>query len=138
MTEEQKIKIHNLRANGYGYTKIAQELCLSENTIKSYCRRKGLNGVAVVKAAPPVDGEKHTCVNCGVEVKQNPGRKLKKFCSDRCRNQWWNSHLEQVNRKAHYEYVCACCKKPFIAYGNSSRKYCSHECYIEDRFGGGK
>lgn len=34
--------------------------------------------------------------------------------------------------------VCPVCKKPFTVYGNANRKYCSHECYIEDRFGGGR
>ena len=137
MTEEQKIKTRNLRAAGYGYTKVAQMLGLSENTIKSFCRRNGLNGVASQKVVIPINKEEHFCLCCGVDVKQNPGRKLKKFCSDRCRNKWWNSHLDQVNRKAHYEYICANCGKSFSAYGNPNRKYCCHECYIEDRFGGG-
>ena len=29
------------------------------------------------------------------------------------------------------------CGLPFTAYGNSKRKYCSHECYIAARFKGG-
>ena len=32
---------------------------------------------------------------------------------------------------------CRECGKPFTAYGNSRRKYCSHECYIRNRFKGG-
>lgn len=64
------------------------------------------------------------------------GRKEKRFCSDKCRNKWWNTHLDKVNRRANYDFVCAYCKKPFISYGNKNRKYCSHECYIADRFGG--
>lgn len=52
----------------------------------------------------------------------------KKFCSDRCRMKWWNSHLDQVQRKANYDFVCPVCKKPFTVYGNANRKYCSHEC----------
>lgn len=82
--------------------------------------------------------KKYYCECCGKEVMQKPGRKLKRFCSDKCRNAWWNQHQDQVNKKANYEYVCPCCKKTFIAYGNANRKYCSHECYIEDRFGGAK
>ena len=56
--------------------------------------------------------------------------------SEKCRNKWWNSNLDKVNRKANYEFICPHCKKPFSAYGNKNRKYCSHACYIEDRFGG--
>ena len=54
-----------------------------------------------------------------------------------CRNKWWNSHLNLVNRKAVYQYVCPGCKKEFSVYGNGNRKYYTHECYIKDRFGGG-
>lgn len=139
MNDIQKDRIREMRAGGYGYVKIARELGLSENTVKSFCRRKGLNGaVAAETAALPGDAESCACPCCGKEVRQVPGRKARKFCSDKCRNRWWNSHLEQVERKAHYEFVCACCKRPFTAYGNAGRKYCSHECYIKDRFGGGQ
>ena len=69
-------------------------------------------------------------------VKQNPGRKKKRFCSDSCRMKWWNSHMDKVKRKAIYEFTCLHCGRTFTAYGNSGRKYCSHDCYIEERFGG--
>ena len=134
MTEAQQRQIRNLRAEGFGYKRIAEQLSVSENTIKTYCRRNGLGG----NQANARGTSKHVCLYCGVEVKQNAGRKEKKFCSDKCRNKWWNANLDRVNRKAVYEYVCSCCKKPFTAYGNAHRKYCSHQCYIKDRFGGGK
>ena len=133
MTDAQKIQIGNLRAAGLGYKKIAEQMELSENTVKTYCRRHGLGG----KMAELGEVKKDVCLCCGVGVKQNPGRKKKKFCSDKCRNKWWNAHLDKVNRKAMYEYECPYCKKPFTVYGNANRKYCSHECYIADRFGGG-
>lgn len=134
MTEEQKNQIMSLREEGNGYKKIAQVLGISENTVKSYCKRNKMGGVA--EPTVPVDEVK--CLCCGKAVKQNPGRKQKKFCSDRCRMKWWNSHLDQVQKKANYEFICPVCKKPFTSYGNANRKYCSHECYIEDRFGGGR
>ena len=139
MTEEQKTQIVDLRGEGYGYVRIAQAFGISENTVKSFCRRKKLAGKAVPPQVmqPTVREEKHFCLCCGEVVVQTPGRKEKKFCSDRCRNRWWNSHLDQVRRKANYEFVCPQCKKPFTAYGNVKRKYCSHECYIAHRFGGG-
>ena len=43
MTENQKTQIAKLRAAGLGYGKIAQQLGMSLNTVKSYCRRKGVN-----------------------------------------------------------------------------------------------
>ena len=128
MTEDQKHQILSLRKQGYGYTKIARELGVSENTVKSYCRRNSLAKVEREVSTP------HTCLQCGAPVKQNEKRKLKKFCSDKCRMAWWNSHRSEVN---HTETcVCSNCKTEFKAYG--ARKYCSHSCYIHDRFGGGR
>ena len=134
MTDSQKQEIVVLRKEGIGYMKIAHKLGISQNTVKSYCRRNGLTKpeeIALVE-----DATMHFCLQCGVPVPQNPGRKLKRFCSDKCRMTWWNHHQEKINRKANYEFTCACCGKKFIAYGNSNRKYCSHKCYINDRFGG--
>lgn len=134
MTDRQKQLIAEYRAEGCSYTQISRTMDISVNSIKTYCQRHGLGGVAVFEC--PSKDEILTCENCGKPVKQNPGRKQKRFCSDKCRNMWWNSHMDQVKRKANYECVCACCKKAFVSYGNKSRKYCSHACYIEDRFGG--
>lgn len=47
MTDEQCQKITNLRTAGNGYNKISKLLGLSENTVKSFCRRKKLGGVVV-------------------------------------------------------------------------------------------
>ncbi|WP_298030988.1 RNA polymerase subunit sigma-70 [uncultured Dysosmobacter sp.] len=137
MTDTQKDRIRQMKADGVGYIKIARELGLSENTVKSFCRREGLNGKALDGMSPAPGTDIGICPCCGTKVVQNPGRKMKKFCSDKCRNKWWNSHQDRVKRRAHYEFVCAYCKKPFTAYGNAGRKYCSHACYVADRFGGG-
>ena len=138
MTDEEKIKVANLRARGFGYTAISKELNISANTIKAYCKRSGLGGFATAEVdvvdIPIIECR---CQNCGKKIAFPEGRKEKKFCSDKCRNKWWNAHWDKVNRKAEYDFVCAYCKKPFRVYGNKNRKYCSHECYIHDRFGGG-
>lgn len=134
MTDTQKVLIADLRGKGYGYKKIALVTGISENTVKSFCRRNSIP-VTAASDAPSIDNE-HFCLGCGVPVTQKSGRKLKKFCSDRCRNKWWNARLDQVKRKAVYDFTCPTCGEAFSAYGNANRKYCSHECYIEDRFGG--
>ena len=141
MTKEQKLQITKLRDDGYGYNRIAQALGVSVNTVKSFCRRNKLTGKAAVekpKAQVPSDEGIHLCKCCGVSVEQNSGRKEKKFCSDKCRMEWWNNNLDKVKHKAMYEYICPHCGKQFKVYGNSRRKYCSHECYVADRFGGGQ
>jgi len=102
------------------------------------CRNKWWNAhlSLVKKTAILQEANEKPCLNCGAPVRQNPGRKEKKFCCDSCRNKWWNAHLSLVKRKANYEFLCPGCGETFTAYGNSHRKYCSHECYIKDRFGG--
>ncbi len=135
MTDNDKSEIGRLRAAGHGYGKIAQALGISVNTIKSYCRRKQM----LQDQAEPAAGEISLCDNCGKEIQQLLKRKKKRFCCDKCRNQWWNSHMELVNKKAYHIVRCRCCYKDFPVYGNrvqSERKYCSRECYFKERFGG--
>lgn len=141
MTKDQRKTIDSFRTQGMGYKKIAGLLGLPENTVKSYLRRNSPKGVPESKlhqATEQVDSvtETHNCLQCGKPVRQNPGRKAKKFCSDTCRYFWWNGHLEQVKRKAIYHFICPVCQKEFTAYGKANRKYCSHACYIRGRFGG--
>ena len=42
MTDEDRMRIVELRKEENGYKRIAQLLGLSENTIKSFCRRRHL------------------------------------------------------------------------------------------------
>nr|DAN60214.1 MAG TPA: hypothetical protein [Caudoviricetes sp.] len=134
MTENQKAQICALRKQGVGYMKIAQQMGISQNTIKSFCRRNNLTGIEKPNV-PVADGS--VCECCGKAMVQMEGRKKKRFCCDACRNKWWNAHLDRVQRKAIYKYKCPNCGKEFEVYGNSHRKYCCHECYVEYRFGGG-
>lgn len=133
MTENQKRQVAVLRNQGIGCEKIAQQTGLSKNTIKSFCRRNNLKPPMTVAVTSK---EESVCECCGNLVLQAQGRKKKRFCSDSCRNRWWNAHLDIVKRKANYNFTCPVCKKHFVAYGNARRKYCSHSCYIQDRFGG--
>jgi endogenous inhibitor of DNA gyrase (YacG/DUF329 family) len=136
MNTEQKTKIASLRREGFGYERIAQAVGLTKNTVKSWCRRNNLSGVAMSAAGKTPELIPLFCPTCGKKIDQTPGKRQKRFCSDKCRMTWWNSHQDQITRKAVYSYTCAHCGKPFTAYGNSHRKYCSHACYIADRFGG--
>ena len=134
MNDTQRKQIRQLREEGKSYSQISEALAISQNTVKTYCNRHGLGRVEM--SPPPPRYEEKQCQCCGKTIRQIQGRKEKRFCSNFCRNKWWNTHLDQVNRKANYEFECAFCKKPFTAYGNKTRKYCCHECYIADRFGG--
>lgn len=135
MTESQKQQIISFRRQGIGYLKISQELGISQNTVKSYCRRNNLTKPVEITETPRrIEETEHFCLQCGVSVPQDSKRKLKKFCSDQCRMKWWNSHRELVRHKKVEEMECPNCHKRFVA--DSGRKYCSHSCYIAHRFGG--
>lgn len=116
MTDAQRNAIMEYRRDGLGYKKISQLTGICESTIKTFCHRNGLTGDTANKEEIRETSEK-VCLCCGKPVVQYPGRKEKKFCSDRCRNRWWNSHLHLVKRKAMYEFTCPTCGKPFSAYG---------------------
>ena len=133
MTDNQKQSIIKMRGNGLGYKKIAKALELPVGTIQSFCRRESVLNMAV----PEYDG-KH-CRECGKLLIQKDKVKKRKFCSEECRIKWWTEHpcSKSGNTKSSHTVVCACCHKPFTAYGKAERKYCSHDCYIKARFGGG-
>ena len=120
MTDMEKREIAQLRGLGVSYGKISRQLDIPLSTVKSYCLR---NNVAS-------GDERRVCMQCGRPVVQENGRVEKKFCSDSCRIKWWNHHTHLMQTNA----VCIHCGKAF--HGRSGRKYCSHQCYIEERFGG--
>ena len=129
MINDAAARINELRREGLGYKRIAARLELPVNTVKSYIRRHPMEAPALAR--------EERCLNCGGLIQQNPGRKEKKFCSDRCRMAWWNTHPEAVQRKTFYEITCACCGQTFQSYGNNARKYCSRSCYDRSRMKGG-
>ena len=138
VTAEQKQRLLEMRAAGMGYSRIASNLAISVNTVKSFCQR---NEKEKAKPQPqPLAMERQRpefCKNCGKPIVQLEGRKTRVYCSDRCRMAWWNSHLEEANREKLVDHTCRTCGKVFTAYGRKKRTYCSHECYIRMRFGGG-
>lgn len=127
MTNEQRARIITMRQGGIGYIKIAQELGLSENTVKSYCRRQ--------KSVVTTKEETTRCAECGnlIDVSKRSNRR---FCSDTCRMKWWNKHPKA---DMPYTAICVCCGKKIHMRRKGERKYCSHHCYIAARYkdGGG-
>ncbi len=134
MTEEQRNRIVSARKNGMGYAKIATEIGMTKNAVAAFCRRNCLTGNMSVSKDKGEDG---LCRECGKPLVQEDGMKTRVFCSRACKTKWWHEHPDRMNHKATYHFVCAACGKPFEAYGNSKRKYCSHSCYINARFKGG-
>ena len=139
LTQEQKKWIGILRARGMSYEETAKTVKANVNTIKSYCRRHLKEETATSEAYPDMIRVNYTlCPYCQRKVMQIPGRKEKRFCSDTCRNRWWNENSERSNGASLEEYTCPTCGKKFKAYPHRKRKYCCHDCYIIGRFGDGK
>ena len=119
-------KIKQMRDVGCSYSKIATAMGISENTVKSFCRRNNL-GSSGIKVSLKTESDR--CQQCGNSLVHIIGAKKKRFCSDKCRLMWWNSHPESVHRKAIYSFNCIRCSAIFESYGNKKRKYCSRACY---------
>ena len=131
----QKEQIKNLRGEGLSYAEIARQVNVSRDAVISFCRRNGLQEIK--KPISVVENDTaDVCRECRKPLVQVDGMKRRVFCSKECRTKWWKEHPDRLNRKAVYQFTCPHCGKPFSAYGNSNRKYCSHVCYISDRFGG--
>ncbi|MPM56294.1 hypothetical protein SDC9_103096 [bioreactor metagenome] len=121
MTKEQRERITALRMDGVGYATIAKTLGVSENTVKSFCRRQNSANSKDILVC---------CEECGKPIDKSK-RSGRRFCSDSCRIKWWNKHP-----KAEMPYTahCACCGKEIHMRRKNERKYCSHLCYITARY----
>ena len=129
MTKEQKALVVKLRDQGMTFAAIAEKLDISVNSIKSFYRRNGNTSNA------SNDKNQLCCKECGKPIAQPFGTRVKKFCSDKCRMLWWNTHRSEVKLKSADRCKCSCCGKVFQAYAH--RKFCSRDCYFKMRFGGG-
>lgn len=133
LTYKQEKQIRLLRECNLGYRVIAAQLSLSRDTVRNFCTAHHLSRV---------------CGGCGNQgchqlqilwrgaCSAARGRK-RKFCSDACCRKWWSNNPQAIrqNPEALYEATCLNCGKAFTAYGNNHRRYCSHACYIQHRFG---
>ena len=128
MTKGEKLLIAQYRAQGMGYTVIADALGLSKNTVKSFCQRNSLGKDATTPAEPVPD---RICRQCGAILEQPAHRKTRRFCSEACRLTWWHAHRDH-GRNAK-RLICPACQKEFVT--DRRQKYCSHTCYISARFG---
>ena len=138
MTEFQAEQIGNLRRQGVGYRSIGTIVGLSRDIVRNYCKSRGLDGYAndlTVNMQERMSQGK-ACWCCGREIRQPHTGRRRKFCTEKCRRDWWAAHPEagKHSETASYHLTCAYCGKAFISYGNKTRKYCSHHCYIRDRF----
>lgn len=129
MTTQEKQTLRTLRLSGLTFAEIAARTGMPVSTIKSYCYR---HPVTAEPEIPTISG----CPQCGAEIPKTKFRP-RKFCSDACRQKYWNTHPEQLARKTIVSITCKQCGKPFVDYPGRGRKFCCHACYIAARYGGG-
>ena len=124
LTERQKYKITTLRRDGITYKSISKQMDLPVSQIRSFC---------LSRTAPQNDKAGY-CKTCGKKLSHTPGYKKKIFCSDGCRQDWWNrfGDLKYGKGRATFNIVCKHCGKEFITYGKN-RKYCNREFYSKDK-----
>lgn len=117
LTEIQKQEIKKLRDLNIGYKTIAQKLGVSVGQVRHECSHQ----------------PKVVCLQCSQPIKQDPHRKEKKFCSDKCRITWWNHHKKIDRNPPKHTQVCEYCHQEFHCYKSKDSKYCSRKCYADAR-----
>lgn len=133
MTNEQRSKIIDMRLNGAGYKSIANLLGLSRDIVRNYCIKIGLDGIAAENYDEEFKNNFKTellgknCRYCGQVLTQNKTGRTKHYCSSSCRIAW-----SKIHHKV-YTYTCYYCGVNYQSNASKS-KYCSHKCYIKNRF----
>lgn len=140
MTSTEKSRIDELRAQGFGYKRIARMLGVSVSTVQSHCRRaqpspsapsKGSSAIAAMSInSAPDTVDKPICKQCGAVIVRHPHRRQRLFCSDACRQKYWYQHRTDASTAT--SHICPACGQTF--YTSRPQIYCSHDCYIRDRF----
>lgn len=96
---------------------------------------KSSDRLSYSKNSQPIDKKINTvCKYCGEKLIQTKGHRQKKFCSNKCRFTWWKSPKADLPKASPYLLKCKNCGKKFKRYGKKNQRYCSHGCYILDRF----
>ena len=117
MTEKEKRTILDMRAAGKQYNEISAELGIEVSALKVFVHRQKHNDV-------------RQCEQCK-KVLPMDARKTQRFCSDKCRNDWWYGHQAELQGERLTTYACAVCGKRFTSYKQA--KYCSRACFYASR-----
>jgi len=133
MDEIQRQKIRKLRSQGYGYLRISEQLDISPNTIRSFCKKENIAGYINLGEQLRGKDNLQVCKQCGKKFYQIAGRKKKIFCSDSCCKVYWNLHKDKQRRLAPEKFNCIICNKEYYEYPIRKRKYCSRECYYKSK-----
>ena len=96
MTTSQCERIAEMRLQNYSYSFIGRALDLSPNTVKSICRRRGIEAEGPRKTKTEKKNAP-LCKNCHRLLVG--GRSDRTFCSEKCRSEWWKSNRKIIEIK---------------------------------------
>ena len=127
VTALQEEQIRLLRSQGVGYRQIANQLNLSRDAVRYYCKANNLNGQgeAVQANIQRIMTDDTVCSYCGeLLVQPKTGRK-RRFCCEACRRKWWGQNRDKIRKGtgAIYGFTCKRCGKEFTAYWRVAKGY---------------
>ena len=114
MTEKEKRTILDMRAEGITYKTIAEHLGMSLGSVKMFVSRHNR-------------ADDRRCEQCGKVLPKGAGV-AQRFCSTKCKNDWWYAHPSKAEGQKQKTCVCRTCGSAFMSYKAS--KYCSRTCYF--------
>lgn len=121
----QRHAMISLRQSGMGYKAIASLLGFHRDQVRAI--------TTTVTVTGNLDETLPRCRWCGEPISLKRRGRPASFCCEDHRRAWWACHPEFKQQSAVYHFTCAGCGKPFVAYGNRGRKYCSQACYVAHR-----
>lgn len=123
MTKSEKEAIIKLRRKNLSYAEIAKTTGHTVNAIKTFCYRNDLTEAALKVGI--------NCKNCNKVLTDKASKRPRIFCSEKCKQNWWNKHRKERNSSKLVPHICAVCGETFKDYSGANRKYCSQACYRE-------
>ena len=88
MTPLQEQRITELRQQNFSYRYIGEQVDMPLNTVKSICRRRGIESFGPRKRK--VEKKRSAlCHNCLCYLDHKGDARDRRFCSDACRMEWW-------------------------------------------------
>lgn len=147
--DPQRERVREMRMAGEECKAIAGRMGIPEGQVIVYCIQLGLpvSGPCRTMGLPAEDEawlkyrrgepEGRKCPVCGRVLEQPYRGRRRKFCSQRCKDKFWNDRQKGRQEELGREAVCENCGKKFIAVNekNGERRFCGRDCYFEFRYG---
>lgn len=142
----ERERVRQLRLAGLEYSEIAEQTGIPAGQVIVYCLQLGLPTSGSCRTGFSEEEEEWLryrkrapadmrCPVCGKVMEQPQRGRRKKFCSNTCRDKWWNR--EKRRDESGEEVTCENCGKsfPVAKTARQNRRFCCRECYFEFRYG---